>query len=572
MDDLAQDLADFVTAAPTPYHAVAEAARRLAAAGFTEQPEAGPWSDEPGGRYLVRDGTVLAWYVPAAARPDTPMRIFAAHTDSPTLKVKPNPDVGRGRLAAGRGRGLRRSAVELLARPRSRPGRAARALRRPHRAGRRAPAAAAGAAAGHPPRPRGQLGRPAAGRAAAPAPGLGPGHADRGDLVEFLAAEAGVDPADVAAHDLVVHDVTPPARLGAPARAAGRAAAGQPGLSARRDRALLVAAEGVDDGPIPVFVGFDHEEIGSASATGAAGPLLETVLTRLAGGFDTRAAAFATSRCLSVDVTHAAHPNYLGHHDPGAPLGAQRRPGAQGQREPALRHRRPGCRGLATGLPRRRRADPDFRRPEHHPVRLDRRARSWPPGSASGPWTSASRCCPCTRHASCAGWTIPGTWPRRPPRSSPTPASTPVADRRPRCCAGCRDGGAGGSRPVRPRVGDLAGAPGTGAVGRRVPRPAAAVAAPAGDARDIPELGAVRSEEGLGPVPAHRRVRRDPDLRLDGRGAGGGRAGAPAARRAPRARPGHRPHVPARRARAAALGARHRDRLLRRGRPPGRRP
>jgi aspartyl aminopeptidase len=65
-----------------------------------------------------------------------------------------------------------------------------------------------------------------------------------------------------------------------------------------------------------VFVGFDHEETGSASATGAAGPLLETVLTRLAGGFDARGAAFAGSRCLSVDATHAAHPNYLGHHDP----------------------------------------------------------------------------------------------------------------------------------------------------------------------------------------------------------------------------------------------------------------
>jgi aspartyl aminopeptidase len=63
-----------------------------------------------------------------------------------------------------------------------------------------------------------------------------------------------------------------------------------------------------------VFVGFDHEEIGSGSARPARpGPLLETVLTRLAGGFDARhAAAFARSRCLSVDVTHAAHPNHLG--------------------------------------------------------------------------------------------------------------------------------------------------------------------------------------------------------------------------------------------------------------------
>ena len=31
------DLSSFLTASPTPYHAVAEAARRLAAAGFTEQ-------------------------------------------------------------------------------------------------------------------------------------------------------------------------------------------------------------------------------------------------------------------------------------------------------------------------------------------------------------------------------------------------------------------------------------------------------------------------------------------------------------------------------------------------------
>jgi aspartyl aminopeptidase len=63
-------------------------------------------------------------------------------------------------------------------------------------------------------------------------------------------------------------------------------------------------------------VAVDHEEVGSASATGAAGPMLETVLTRLAGGFDARAEVFAASRALSCDVTHAAHPNYLGHHDP----------------------------------------------------------------------------------------------------------------------------------------------------------------------------------------------------------------------------------------------------------------
>ena len=60
MDDLAHDLATFITAAPTPYHAVAEAVRRLEEAGFVEQSETGPWLDGPGGRYLVRDGTFAA--------------------------------------------------------------------------------------------------------------------------------------------------------------------------------------------------------------------------------------------------------------------------------------------------------------------------------------------------------------------------------------------------------------------------------------------------------------------------------------------------------------------------------
>jgi aspartyl aminopeptidase len=140
------------------------------------------------------------------------------------------------------------------------------------------------------------------------------GLGEPGGFLEFVAEEGGVDPAEVAAHDLVVHDLTPPAVLGGD---------GELFAAPRLDNlvsvhaglvALLAAA---DSGTVPVLVAFDHEEVGSASATGAAGPLLETVLTRLAGGFDARGAAFAAARALSVDVTHAAHPNYLGHHDPG---------------------------------------------------------------------------------------------------------------------------------------------------------------------------------------------------------------------------------------------------------------
>jgi len=315
-DDLdpVTDLAAFVTASPSPYHAVAEAVHRLRPAGFTEQAETGPWERGAGGRYLVRDGTILAWSVPDGAPVGTPLRVFAAHTDSPTLKVKPRPDSGAagwrqvgvevyggalwnswldrdlglaGRLALYDGS----SVLVNLARP---------LLRVPQ-------------LAIHLDRSVNQSGLQLdAQQHLLPVWGLGTAH--DGDLVEFVAAEAGVDSREVAAHDLFVHDLTPPALLGQHCELlAAPRLDNLSSVHAGLDALLAVAGT---PGVVPVFVGFDHEEVGSNSASGAAGPLLETVLTHLAGGFDARGAAFATSRCLSVDVTHAVHPNYLGHHDP----------------------------------------------------------------------------------------------------------------------------------------------------------------------------------------------------------------------------------------------------------------
>ncbi len=88
------DLAAFVRASPSSYHAAAEGARRLVAAGFVEQDEAQPWDSSPGGHHLVRDGALIAWRVPEGAGPTTAFRVLGAHTDSPTFKLKPRPDVG----------------------------------------------------------------------------------------------------------------------------------------------------------------------------------------------------------------------------------------------------------------------------------------------------------------------------------------------------------------------------------------------------------------------------------------------------------------------------------------------
>ena len=64
---------------------------------------------------------------------------------------------------------------------------------------------------------------------------------------------------------------------------------------------------------------FDHEEVGSHSAVGAAGPVLEHLLEALSVGqgasriqhFD----RLAKSLCVSADNAHAVHPNYPERHD-----------------------------------------------------------------------------------------------------------------------------------------------------------------------------------------------------------------------------------------------------------------
>ena len=81
----------------------------------------------------------------------------------------------------------------------------------------------------------------------------------------------------------------------------------------------LTAAEPVDH--IAVAVLNDHEEVGSSSNTGAAGPFLEAVLSRIVaargGGVEELARAFAGSSCVSADNAHAVHPNYPERHEPG---------------------------------------------------------------------------------------------------------------------------------------------------------------------------------------------------------------------------------------------------------------
>ena len=136
----------------------------------------------------------------------------------------------------------------------------------------------------------------------------------------WLADRAGVD---ASFWELCLYDVQRAAVLGADRSliASGRL---DNQLSCWAATSALAAAA---PGPhLAVAALFDHEEVGSASTSGAEGPILETVIDRLlaASGIDSvddRHRVLAASSCISADNAHAIHPNYPERHDAGhAPL------------------------------------------------------------------------------------------------------------------------------------------------------------------------------------------------------------------------------------------------------------
>jgi aspartyl aminopeptidase len=313
------DLIAFLTASPTPYHAVAEAARRLEKAGFTQLAETEAWDGSAGGKFLTRAGALIAWYVPRDAGPATPFRIVGAHTDSPNLRVKPRPDSG--------GHGWRQVAVEIYGGPLLNSwldrdlGIAGRLTLRDgtsHLVAVDRPLLRIPQLAIHLDRSVNESLTLDRQRHLQPVWGLG--DPEDGDLIAFLADEAGLDPDDVLGWDLMTHDVQPPAYLGRDREllAAGRL---DNLLSVHACVTALVTAADEELPYIPVLAAFDHEENGSQADTGAEGPLLGAALERSVftrgGSYEDRARALAGTVCLSSDTGHAVHPNYAERHDPG---------------------------------------------------------------------------------------------------------------------------------------------------------------------------------------------------------------------------------------------------------------
>ncbi|GAA4485520.1 M18 family aminopeptidase [Microbacterium panaciterrae] len=316
----AEDLADFVAASPSSYHAAEEVARRLVAQGFTRLDETEAWPAQAGGRFvIVRDGAAIAWVVPAKAAATTPTHVLGAHTDSPGFKLKPRPTIGA--------KGWLQAAVEVYGGPllNSWLDRELRLAGRLALADGRVVLAATGALlrlpqlAIHLDRGVNNNGL-ALDKQFETQPVWGLGDPVESDLLAELADAAGVDPLEIRGFDAVVADSARGAIFGKDDAffASGRLdnlASVHAGVVALGE----IAAHG-DPDRIAVLAAFDHEELGSESRSGAAGPILEDVLERIYAGLGADAVdvrrAYAASWCLSSDVGHSVHPNYVGKHDP----------------------------------------------------------------------------------------------------------------------------------------------------------------------------------------------------------------------------------------------------------------
>ena len=329
MSDAADDLLRFIDRSPTPYHAVAEVTRRLAAAGFRSLDEGELWMLAPGdARYVVRGGGSLLAFVVGERQPaEAGFHWIGAHTDSPNLRVKPAPDLERegyqqlalepyggvllhtwldrdlslaGRVSAATPTGLVTRLVDFR-RPLLRvPNLAIHLQREIATEGLKLNAQTHAV--------------PVLGMAGGP------------PLAELLAAELAGAPAvsarDVVGFDLMAYDVQPAARAGARgellfAPRLDNLASCHAGVSA------LVAARA---GPLPAWTNgivlYDHEEVGSRSAEGAAGSFLADGLGRIVASVAGEAKqglarAVARSLLISADMAHAVHPNYADKHEPG---------------------------------------------------------------------------------------------------------------------------------------------------------------------------------------------------------------------------------------------------------------
>jgi aspartyl aminopeptidase len=297
---------------------VAETVARLEATGYRRLDEAEAWKVEVGDKvYVVRGGgSVAAFHMGTAPAWEAGFHLVGAHTDSPNLRVKPNSELkkaGYGQLGVEPYGGV--LLHTWLDRDLSLAGRVSLADGGARLVDFRRELLRVPSLAIHLNRTVNTEGLKLNAQTHM-APILTLSGLGEINLCALLAEELGdVKAEDVIGWDLMAYDVQPATRSGRNrefihAARIDNLASCHAGLSA------LLATEG-EAGVSRGIVLYDHEEVGSRSAQGAASDFLRSCLQRLSGdSTESFHRAIAKSFLISADMSHAIHPNYADLHEP----------------------------------------------------------------------------------------------------------------------------------------------------------------------------------------------------------------------------------------------------------------
>ena len=317
-DDISRDLIHFIAKSPSTFHAVRGIKAALLYAGFTEIREEDTWQIEKGGKYVVtRNGSALmAFTVPQEGA--EAFHITASHCDSPTFKLKENPEIADGPYVKLNVEGYGGMIMSTwLDRPLSVAGRLL-VTENGHLAEKLVaidgtmlviPSVAI-----HMDRSVNQHKEWKVQKDMLPLYGM---TGAKIPFMDVIAAAAKVKAEDILAHDLILYSRVPGTIWGEE-----REFISSPKLD---DLQCAFACfrgftQGQKEKYISVYALFDNEEVGSATSQGAGSTFLANTLERLARSlgysYDETMAMIARSFMISADNAHSVHPNHPEYADP----------------------------------------------------------------------------------------------------------------------------------------------------------------------------------------------------------------------------------------------------------------
>lgn len=324
-------LCDFIQASPTPFHAVENLSKQLLKAGYKQLNERDTWQLRSEQAYFVcrNSSSLIAFRTGKENIQETGFKMIGAHTDSPCLKVKPLPSISS--------KGYAQTGVEVYGGVLLNPwfdrdlSLAGRVYYKQKNGGVVACLINYEKAIASIPSLAIHLDRDAnESHSINKQNHLAPILLQLSEnklfdfdalLLNFLHENLAINDAEkILSHELSFYDSQQPALIGVENDFIA---------SARLDNLLscyvgLQALIASDKKQSALLVCSDHEEVGSVSASGAAGPFLEAVLDRIIESFmienvdkiqEAKRRLLDNSMLISVDNAHGIHPNFPDKHD-----------------------------------------------------------------------------------------------------------------------------------------------------------------------------------------------------------------------------------------------------------------